>query len=31
MDVELQLRTATREDIVAYGKAFARGGINTDV
>jgi hypothetical protein len=31
MDVELQLRTATREDIVAYGKAYARGGINTDV
>lgn len=31
MDVELQLHTATREDIVAYGKAYARGGINTDV
>ena len=31
MDAEIELRTTTRQDIVAYGRVYARGGINTDV
>jgi hypothetical protein len=31
MDAELELRDAQRQDIVAYGRAYAKGGINTDV
>lgn len=31
MDAEIELRSTTRQDIVAYGRVFARGGINTDV
>lgn len=31
MDAEIELRDAQRQDVVAYGRAYARGGINTDV
>ena len=31
MDAELELRDAERQDVIAYGRVYATGGINTDV